>query len=449
MDPNNGTLPRQIYSVAKLTTNIKRLLEDKFAMVWICGEISNLRIPSSGHAYFTLKDDKAQIAAVMFRGQLRRLRFDLDDGLTIIAMGRITVYEPRGNYQIVLEYAEPKGAGALQLAFEQLKAKLAAEGLFDERHKQPLPFMPRTIAVITSPTGAVIRDILHVIGRRFPNVRVEVLPVRVQGDAAPAEIVRALRIANVRARADVIVLARGGGSLEDLAPFNAEAVARAVFDSRIPVVSAVGHETDFTIADFVADVRAPTPSAAAELVVPVKAELRRHHVLLAQRMAGAMMRMATRWRERLDRANRSMVHPIRKVQENRLRLDDWTERLQRAVRHILQNRRTATAQADHRLQRGNPMVMVRERRQRVEMLAFRLTRGMDGQVAACKGRLAAGHAALDALSPRSVLRRGYSITRKVNTQIVVTYSDSVHSGEPLEVILARGRLQVTVDRIED
>jgi exodeoxyribonuclease VII large subunit len=245
VDSQTTALSRQIYSVHKLTEKIKLLLEKNFPMVWVCGEISNLRIPSSGHAYFTLKDDKAQIAAVMFRGQMRQLQFELEDGLAIIGLGRISVYEPRGTFQIILEYVEPKGAGALQLAFEQLKQKLAREGLFDASHKTTLPFLPETIAVITSPTGAAIRDILHVVQRRFPNVRIEIVPVAVQGDAASKEITRALSIVNLRAAADVIILARGGGSLEDLAAFNTETVARAIFASSIPVISAVGHETDF------------------------------------------------------------------------------------------------------------------------------------------------------------------------------------------------------------
>ncbi|MBR9982483.1 MAG: exodeoxyribonuclease VII large subunit, partial [Desulfatitalea sp.] len=366
-----------------------------------------------------------------------------------IALGRITVYEPRGNYQIVLEYAEPKGAGALQLAFEQLKEKLSREGLFDAARKAPLPFMPSTIAVITSATGAVIRDILHVLRRRFPNVRVELLPVRVQGDAAPDEIVGALRIANMRAKADVIILARGGGSLEDLAPFNSEEVARAIFASQIPVVSAVGHETDFTIADFVADVRAPTPSAAAELIVPVKAELQQRCMLLHQRCTRAVARITDRRRERLEAVRRSLVHPIRKVQENRLWLDDWTDRLMRAVRTTVQDRRTVIERRSHRLLRCTPLGDARDQKQTVALLKFKMSQAMVRQLNENKNRLAMGHTSLEALSPRAVLQRGYSITRRMDNQHIVMETNNVETGEHLEIVLAHGRLDVTVDRVKE
>ncbi|MCK4793478.1 MAG: exodeoxyribonuclease VII large subunit, partial [Desulfobacteraceae bacterium] len=264
---------RRIYTVTELTHNIKDFLEEAFPFVWITGEISNFRIPVSGHFYFTIKDSGAQISAVMFRGQNRNLRFQPEDGMAVIAMGRLNVYETKGIYQIIIEYLEPEGVGVLQLAFEHLKKRLAAEGLFDEKHKLPLPFLPQKIAVVTSPTGAVIRDIINVIDRRFPNMTVEIAPVKVQGEQAAEEIVEAIELLNDRNDADVIVVARGGGSLEDLQAFNSEVVARAIFSSEIPVVSAVGHETDFTIADFTADLRAPTPSAAAELIVPVKNDL--------------------------------------------------------------------------------------------------------------------------------------------------------------------------------
>jgi len=444
LNSGHNQIPRQILSVSKLTENIKLLLEKTFPMVWICGEISNLRIPSSGHAYFTLKDDSAQIAAVMFRGQVHNLKFALDDGLTIIGLGRITVYEPRGNYQIILEYAEPKGAGALQLAFEQLKRKLELEGLFDPSRKRPLPFLPGTIAVITSPTGAVIRDILHVVNRRFPNVRLEVWPVRVQGDAAAFEIARALDNANVRARADVIILARGGGSLEDLAAFNTELVARAIHASAIPVVSAVGHETDFTIADFVADVRAPTPSAAAELVVPVKAELRERCTALYQRGSRAMRQMVAGYRDKAANLQRALVHPAKRVQENQLRVDDWSDRLQRAMRMAIQRQQSASVQLQHRLMRCNPGEQVRSHGRNLALLQFKALNSFQKIVGRGKQRLASCQASLMALSPRAVLRRGYSITRTIDAQHIVIESKSVHIDQMLEVLLAKGRLQVKV-----
>ena len=273
MPSNDAGSPRHTYTVSELNANIKQLIEENFPFVLIFGEISNFRIPVSGHFYFTLKDHASQINSVMFRGQQRNLKFEPEDGLNVTGMGRISVYEPRGTYQIILEYLEPAGSGALQIAFEQLKKRLAGEGLFDEAKKKSLPFLPNKIGVISSPSGSVIHDILHIINRRFPNVSIQIVPVKVQGVDAVDQIVAAVELINVAKDVDVAILARGGGSLEDLQAFNAEPVARAIFASEIPIVSAIGHETDYTISDFVADLRAPTPSAAAELVVPAKSEL--------------------------------------------------------------------------------------------------------------------------------------------------------------------------------
>ena len=267
---------KEILTVSQLNNNIKFLFEETFDFLLVEGEVSNLRRPQSGHVYFTLKDDQSQIKAVFFRqfgAYKRRTNFELEEGLSVLCRARLNVYLPRGEYQLVVESVEPLGVGALQKAFEQLKAKLLAEGLFDERYKKSIPFLPKKIGVVTSPTGAVIKDILNITKRRFPMADILIAPVRVQGDEAAAEIIQALRNLQSYGDIDVIVIARGGGSLEDIAPFNDEALAREIFRSSIPVVSAVGHETDFTICDFVADLRAPTPSAAAELIVPEWTEL--------------------------------------------------------------------------------------------------------------------------------------------------------------------------------
>jgi exodeoxyribonuclease VII large subunit len=258
---------RRIYSVAELSLELRSLLERQYPDVWVTGEVSNLRAAGSGHLYFTLKDETAQLRAVCFRNQARYLKFKPQDGLAVIARGRLSLYEARGEYQLYVEFLEPAGLGALQLAFEQLKQKLAAEGLFDRARKKPLPVLPRAIGVVTSPTGAVIRDILRILRRRFPNINVQIYPAKVQGEGAAQEIVHGVEYFNRKSPVDVIIVARGGGSLEDLWAFNEEVLARAISASNVPVISAVGHETDFTIADFVADLRAPTPSAAAELVV--------------------------------------------------------------------------------------------------------------------------------------------------------------------------------------
>lgn len=266
-------MKKEILSVTQLTENLKSVLEANFSTFWVEGEISNLRRPASGHLYFTLKDELSQVRAVIFRLTAAMLRFNIEDGMHIVCRARLTVYQARGEYQLIIDVAEPLGVGALQIAFEQLKARLGAEGLFSEVHKKPVPFIPRRVGVVTSPSGAVIRDILNITRRRFDSVDILVAPVKVQGPEAPQEIVRAISALHSCPGVDVIILARGGGSIEDLAAFNDERVARAIFAAGIPVISAVGHEVDFTISDFIADLRAPTPSAAAELAVPLRKDL--------------------------------------------------------------------------------------------------------------------------------------------------------------------------------
>jgi exodeoxyribonuclease VII large subunit len=435
---------RRIYSVSELTTRIKRLLEDQFPMVWISGEISNLKVPSSGHAYFTLKDKHAQIAAVMFRGQLRQLKFDLDDGMSLVGLGRISVYEPRGSYQIILEYAEPMGVGALQVAFEQLKQKLLEEGLFSDEHKSPLPFLPAQPGVITSPTGAVVQDILKIARRRFPNIAVDIYPVRVQGAEAVDQIVAAIKTANRLERNDVLILARGGGSLEDFAPFNSERVARAVFDSRIPIVSAVGHETDFTIADFVSDLRAPTPSAAAEIVIPVKSELTNRCMELAGRTQRALRNTLQRTRDRIAQCNRMLIHPGKKIQDKKLHLDQLAQRLRRCLDIQAQQRRSRLEQTRARLMNRSPENSIAAHNVKVETLRNNLLQYINIKTSKTGERVRAAQAVLRAVDPNSVLNRGYSITRTVPHGSIVTDARSVHYGQPLEIQLAKGHIAVIV-----
>lgn len=322
---------REVLTVTELTRQVQDALEATFDQLWVEGEISNLRRPASGHLYFTLKDEESQVRAVLFRPVARALKFDLEDGMHILCRARMNVYRPRGEYQLILDYAEPKGAGALQIAFEQLKARLQAEGLFDPAHKKPVPFLPSRIGVVTSPSGAVIRDILNITKRRFPSVGILIAPVRVQGAEAPAEIVEAIQHLNEIPGIDVIIVARGGGSLEDLMAFNSEGVARAIFASRIPVISAVGHEIDFTIADFVADLRAPTPSAAAELVVPRRGDLVQQVRTLSARAAHAGERFLKIRRERLEKLAERVRDPRRRLTDLRLGLDERFNNLAAAI----------------------------------------------------------------------------------------------------------------------
>ncbi|MCD4804766.1 MAG: exodeoxyribonuclease VII large subunit, partial [Desulfobacterales bacterium] len=334
---------RKIYTVSELTSELKTLLEESFPFVWISGEISNLSTPVSGHFYFTLKDENSQIRAVMFRGQNKKLKFTLDDGLSIIGLGRINLYEPRGNYQIIFEYIEPKGIGALQLGFEKLKKRLSEEGLFDDKYKSPLPFLPNKICIITSPSGSVIHDIIDIVHRRFYNIPIEIIPVKVQGDSAVQEIVSAFDIINKLAQSDggaeVVILARGGGSIEDLAAFNSEEVARAIFASKIPVISAVGHETDYTISDFVADLRAPTPSAAAELVVPLKNELKNRCDEMFKNLIARIYNNIDKFNSSLNELNNRLVDPRKNIQDFRLKIDDYINRLLKSIYNITNKRR--------------------------------------------------------------------------------------------------------------
>lgn len=449
MDTDFKPPERRIYTVSELTEAIKSLLESTYPFVWVVGEVSNFRVPLSGHFYFTLKDSKAQISAVMFRAQNQNLKFKLEDGLSVIAMGRLNVYEPKGVYQVIIEYLEPEGVGVLQLAFEQLKARLASEGLFDEKHKRPLPFLPQRIAVVTSPTGAVIRDIMNVINRRYPNVAVEVAPVRVQGEGAAEEIAEALYLLNELDVADVIVVARGGGSLEDLQPFNSEVVARAIFSSHIPVVSAVGHETDFTIADFTADVRAPTPSAAAELIVPVKEEL----VRLIQRYTGAL-KTATFQRlrlfmERTAQLSRRLVHPSRQIADYRLRLDDALERIVRGFSGQLSEMRDSLHVMRGRLGRCSPQLMAEDLNILLKHYRQILLFAMQFCLQSKEGTLRTTLARLNALSPLAILERGYSVTRVLPDYTIVKDVQRVSVGQHVEVTVSKGAMVCRIERKQE
>src|SRR6266545_133044 len=404
---------RAVYTVSELTQLIKSQLEERFPAVWVEGEISNLRTPSSGHAYFTLKDDGAQLRAVLFRGRGRRVPFQLEDGLQVLAFGGLDVYAARGEYQLVVELMEPKGLGALQLAFEQLKRKLAAEGLFDPARKRPLPHFPRTIGIVTSPTGAALSDMLHIIGRRFGDLRVLVAPVRVQGEGAALDIVEALSALGEVADLDVVIVGRGGGSVEDLWAFNDERVARAIAAAKAPVISAVGHETDFTIADFVADLRAPTPSGAAELVVREKLHVVRALGELYARLGQAMRGQVERGRERslyLAR-RRVLTDPARALREWHRRVDDLALRLRAGVRgnHRLAAHRVALA--TNTLSSLHPLARISQGVAVLAQLRGRLLATGGHSIKASRHRFEAAVGRLESLSPLAVLGRGYSLTR--------------------------------------
>ena len=399
-----GEAPPRPLSVSEVTRLVKDTLETAFPSVWVVGEVSNLRRPRSGHVYFTLMDDRAQLRAVVWRGVAQRLRFQLADGLAVVARGAITVYSPRGEYQLVIQRLEPKGIGALELAFRQLKEKLEREGLFDPARKKPLPPFPTHVAVVTSPTGAAIRDILTVIRRRFPALRITLYPVRVQGEGAAREIAEAVAELNRLGGFDLMIVGRGGGSLEDLWAFNEEVVARAIAESDIPVVSAVGHEIDLTISDLVADRRALTPTEAAELVTP------RRDQLLAE-------------------------------------LEGMRARLAQALRHRLAEADGRLRELSARLRPARLLEMVRLREQYLDDLGARWARAIERLAERARDRVLRVGVRLESLSPLGVLARGYSVTREPATGRLLTSAEGVRPGVVIESILARGLLRSRVEQV--
>lgn len=397
---------RNVYSVAELTKKIKFVLEENFSNIWVQGEISNCRKAASGHIYFTLKDEAAVIKAVLFRGYQRAVRFELADGLNVIVHGSVDVFDKRGEYQIIVDLIEPVGLGALQLAFEQLKEKLQKEGLFDESHKKQIPAFPDTIGVITSPTGAALRDILNVVERRYKGIKVIIYPVLVQGEGAAEEIADAIKKANLRGEADVLIVGRGGGSIEDLWPFNEEIVARAIYHSDKPIISAVGHEIDYTISDFVADLRAPTPSAAAELVVKNKQELLNRSKELSMRLYSSLERMISQKKEKASYYSAELL--LRRINalinEKNLILDD-------------------------------------------------VSRSLSNQIEACltknRGRFEKAVGQLNALSPLNTLARGFAIILKLPENKPVFSISDVNKGDEIKTRLKDGVLLSRIHQIKE
>ena len=449
---------RRILTVAELTTTVRKLLEKEVGEVWVTGEVTNFRAQASGHCYFTLKDASAQLSCVLFRGEAAANREFLADGQKLLVQGTLTVYETRGQYQLIVRALEPQGIGALQLAFEKLKRKLQAEGLFAQERKRPLPRYPQRIGIVTSPTGAAIRDVLHVIARRQPSLEIILAPCRVQGDGAAAEIAAAIRLLNAwntaavgqasslsskSRRLDLILITRGGGSLEDLWAFNEEAVARAVFESALPVVSAVGHEIDFTISDFVADFRAATPSAAAELITEGPFASRQFVAAAARRLS-----QLVRQRLELDRdgllqlAQRLVrVHPRRQLREKAQQVDDLQTALLRCIRQGWRDQRTKWQTLQQRLARLKPSAIFTLRRQTLRDLERRLREQSRQVVARKQTSLEPLQARLRLLSPENVLARGYSITTDDATGKVLHAASETTPGQRLKTKLKSGEVR--------
>jgi len=447
--PANSPPPREIFTISRLNRQARALLEQGLGSVWLEGEISNLSRPASGHWYFSLKDEAAQVRCAMFRQRNLLVRFQVRDGSHVLARGRVSLYEARGEFQVVIEHLEEAGEGLLRRRFEDLKQKLLSEGLFDARHKKPLPRLPRRIGVITSPTGAAIRDILHVLRRRFPAVPVLVYPVAVQGEAAAREITQALRLAAARSECDVLILARGGGSLEDLMAFNDETVARAVFSCPIPIVCGVGHEVDVTIADFVADERAPTPSGAAERVVPDRAEWLRTIDTTEKRVIHAARRRLQELcvllhgrEQRLARA-----HPGIRLRQHAQRLDELDGRLSLAVRARLERTRARLGASSSLLLRASPALRVAALRIRLESARRALAGAARGSAAEARRRFELAARTLHAVSPLATLDRGYAIVSDPAGHVLQDAA-LLSVGDRIETRLARGRFSANVVAIE-
>ena len=439
---------RDVYTVSRLNLDARAILEEAFSTVWIEGEISNLARPRSGHMYFTLKDERCQVRCAMFRMYNRTLSFPPEDGMQVLAHARVSLYPERGEFQLIVQYMEEAGAGALRRAFDALKNRLGAEGLFDAGHKLPLPVLPRCIGVITSPTGAAVRDVLSVLGRRFPAVPVVIHPVPVQGAGAAEAIARMIDLACERSTCDVLVLARGGGSLEDLWAFNEEVVARAMHRASIPIVTGVGHEVDFTIADLVADLRAPTPSAAAESVVPDASEWAARYRGFEARLVAVMRRALAARRGEVRMLAKRLVHPRRRLFDHSQRLDTVTMRLSRAANAGLREHRARLSTLAARLARHAPDRTVQAHRSRCEALLGRLSRAVRAGFTGRRARLVALERALGAFGPQATLERGYSILLRDDARHAVRGAHEVQPGERLRARLARGALDLDVAAVE-
>jgi exodeoxyribonuclease VII large subunit len=432
-----------VLTVEQLNRQIRQMIEGQLDTLWVQGEISNFKAHTSGHYYFSLKDSKSQISAVMFRGHNSRLKFRPKDGDEVLVRGKVTVYEPRGNYQIMAEAMEPVGAGALQKAFEQLKEKLKKEGLFETARKRPLPAHPKHIAIVTSPTGAAIRDMLNILARRNRSSQVTVVPTVVQGATAAPQIVAALKLAYRIPDVDVIIVGRGGGSIEDMWCFNDEALARTIAESPVPIVSAVGHEIDFTISDFVADLRAPTPSAAAELVSKNSEEIFQRLGSLRRFLDLSMAKHLKLARQKLNHFEVRLVNPKRKLQDLALRNDDLFNRLSQAMNFFVEKRKMRVALLHEGL--TSPRAVIDQKKSQLQMLKLRMNQNMKTFLKAKTDQLSQSVAVLNSMSPLKVVERGYSMAKTKGK--ILKKANQVQVGEKIELTLMQGRLEAQVTQI--
>ena len=438
---------REVYTVSSLNREARRVIEDRLGVVWVEGEISGLARPSSGHLYWRMKDESAQLRCAMFRQNNRRLNFRPNDGQHVLARGRVSIYEPRGEYQLVVEYLEEVGEGLLRRRFEELKRKLAAEGLFDPGRKREKPELPRRIGVVTSPSGAAVRDIVTVLARRFPAIPVLIYPTAVQGAGAAAEIASALELADRRGECDLLILARGGGSLEDLWSFNEEVVARAMAAVSIPIISGVGHEIDFTIADFVADIRAPTPSGAAELAVPDQAQWMARIETLGERLSRAVGQRLAEPSNRLTALGHRLQqsHPGVQLRHSAQRLDELETRYRLGLRQSLEERRSRLSESAARLRGASPAERIGSLDERLGFLFRSLGRAARDALHRRRERLLLARRTLESVSPIATLERGYAIVSSGDSGAIITDARSAPPGSFVDIRLARGGLAATVE----
>lgn len=446
--PREGAPRRDVYTVSRLNREVRALLDRSFGLLWVEGELSNVSRPGSGHLYFSVKDRDAQVRCAMFRQRNQFLSFAPADGAHVLMRARIGLYEPRGDYQLIVEHMEPAGDGLLRRAFEELKKRLSDEGLFDPAHKKPLPRLPQCIGVVTSPTGAAIRDILSVLRRRFPAIPVLIYPVPVQGTAAAPEIARMIRLAGQHRDCDVLIVGRGGGSLEDLWAFNEEVVARAIYESPIPVVSGVGHEVDVTIADFVADQRAATPSAAAECVSPDGEEWLKAFANIEGRLCNQMRRRQQEKAQALDWLDKrlSQQHPGRRLRDQGRRLGELSGRLRHAWRVHLRHDTARLNALAAQLQRHDPSRRLQHLQVQRENLDCRLSQAMKTLLQRQRQQLTGLTRALDAVSPLATLGRGYAIVKRLEDGAIIRNAQAVNVGDRIETRVAAGRL---ISKVEE
>ena len=442
---------RHIYSVSELNSAAKLALEQGFGLVWLEAEISNLSRPASGHWYFTLKDKKAQIRCAFFKGRNRLVNFSPEDGQRLLVRGRISLYEPRGDYQLIVDHMEPAGQGDLQKAYEELKQRLFTAGLFDETHKQDLPDIPKQIGLITSPTGAAIRDVLHVLKRRFPITPIVIYPTAVQGDKASSQIIDAINLAARRKECDVLLLVRGGGSLEDLWPFNNEQLAKTIFECPIPVVSGIGHEIDYTIADFVADTRAPTPSAAAEIVVPDQSEQKSFIQQHQNRLVKQIHEILRRHSQQIDwyAKHFQQFHPGKQLSVQRKQLDVLSKHLRQSILLKLETDKQLMMQLNKRIRTQSPTNLTSQYREKTDTLSRLLTDKINNILNLSRYRLANSTHSLNTISPIATLSRGYSITYHENSNTPVKQASELTTGDIIKTRLLEGHITSRVESTDE